>query len=317
MTPTVLLAIAALLGIALDIVFGEPKHLHPLVGFGRCAKWLEKRLNRYQHRPSLSVAMGCVAWSVLILPPVVLLVVLMLRLDAFNTILLNALVMYFCIGFRSLREHMLAICEALKNDDLAAARNATARVVSRDTEHLSHPGIRAAAIESTLENGADAVFAPLFWGILVGAPAVLAYRLMNTLDAMWGYRQPRFVTFGRWAARADDWANFIPARLVACTYAVCGNRVLAFKAWRTQAHLCASPNAGPVMAAGTGALGVRVGGNAIYNGESEMRPQLGLGNVPDDHDILRAIYLVDKSLLLWCALLAIGGGWSAVFVYGF
>ncbi len=317
MTATVLLVIAALLGIALDIVFGEAQRCHPLVGFGRCATWLEKRLNRWQHRPRVSVCMGVFAWSVLVVLPVLFVTLLILRLNALNTVLLNALILYFCIGYRSLREHILAIYQALKAGDIHTARSATGRVVSRDTNVLGHSGIRAAAIESTLENGADAVFAPLFWCVLIGAPAVLAHRLINTLDAMWGYRQPRFLTFGRWAARADDWANYIPARIVAISYALCGNRRLAMKAWRTQAHLCASPNAGPVMSAGAGALTVRVGGDAIYKGERESRPQLGMGNLPDDNDILRAVYLVDKTLLLWSAVLALFGGWSAVFVYGF
>jgi adenosylcobinamide-phosphate synthase len=158
-----------------------------------------------------------------------------------------------------------------------------------------------------LENGSDAVFAALFWFVVAGAPGVVLYRLSNTLDAMWGYRNARFERFGWAAAKIDDLLNYLPARLVALTYALLGRTALALRCWRTQAPLWDSPNAGPVMAAGAGALAVSLGGAAQYHGELHQRPALGAGPAPQARDIERALNLVNGGVLLWLVLLVVWG----------
>ncbi|MNZ78367.1 cobalamin biosynthesis protein [compost metagenome] len=163
-----------------------------------------------------------------------------------------------------------------------------------------------ATTESVLENGSDAVFAALFWFLVAGAPGVVLYRLSNTLDAMWGYRNERFERFGWAAAKIDDVLNYLPARLVALTYALLGKTALALRCWQRQAPQWDSPNAGPVMAAGAGALGVALGGAAIYHGELHVRPDLGEGPAPGARDIERALNLVYGGVLLWLALLLLG-----------
>ncbi|MNN69386.1 cobalamin biosynthesis protein [compost metagenome] len=135
----------------------------------------------------------------------------------------------------------------------------------------------------------------------------MLYRRSNTLDAMWGYRNARFERFGWAAARIDDVLNYIPARLVALTYALLGKTALALRCWRRQAPQWDSPNAGPVMAAGAGALGVALGGPAVYHGELHERPVLGEGPAARAEDIHRAMDLVRQGVLLWLALLIIGG----------
>jgi len=162
-----------------------------------------------------------------------------------------------------------------------------------------------------LENGNDAVFAALFWFAVAGAPGALAYRLVNTLDAMWGYKTPRFYAFGWAAARLDDALNYLPARLTALTYALFGKARQALSCWRQQAPQWDSPNAGPVMAAGAGALGVQLGGVAVYHGQEEIRPQLGAGPAPIAADIDRALTLVHKGVWLWLVLHAATGLWHA------
>ncbi|MDP3138644.1 MAG: CobD/CbiB family cobalamin biosynthesis protein, partial [Burkholderiaceae bacterium] len=172
-------------------------------------------------------------------------------------------------------------------------------IVSRETSQLDASGVAKAGVESVLENGNDAIFGTLFWFALLGGPGAVLFRLANTLDAMWGYRTERFNHFGWAAARIDDGLNWLPARLTALTYAVLGQTRTALACWRTQAPGWESPNAGPVMAAGAGSLGVQLGGAAIYHGAEEIRPPLGCGPAPGAADLERAIRLIQRSLWLW------------------
>jgi adenosylcobinamide-phosphate synthase len=184
-------------------------------------------------------------------------------------------------------------------------------IVSRDTAELDETGVNRATIESLLENGADAVFGALFWFLLAGAPGVVAYRLVNTLDAMWGYRTERFEQFGWAAAKLDDLLNWIPARLTAVGYALAGNRRAAFRCWGGQASGLASPNGGVVMCAGAGSLGVTLGGSASYHGERMDKPLFGCGEVPRVSDIYRALDMLYKSLAIWLSVIVIGSFYFA------
>lgn len=286
-------ALSMLAAVLLDALLGEPRRAHPLVGFGRLAVWIESRFHG-DH-----CAAGALAWGVAVVPAVALLVVLMVLLPAWLASVVGAVVLYLTIGLRSLGEHAQPVAAALALDDLPAARLAVGRMVSRDTPVLNAERVAAAACESVLENGSDAVFGALFWFALLGAPGALLYRLANTLDAMWGYRTPRYRRFGCAAARLDDVLNLVPARLTALTYALCGHTRQALRCWRTQAASWDSPNAGPVMAAGAGALDVRLGGAAPYHGVWEERPWLGCGQAPDAAAITRALGLVRRGVAGW------------------
>lgn len=146
-----------------------------------------------------------------------------------------------------------------------------------------------------------------------GEYPLLLFRLANTLDAMWGYRTPRYLQFGWAAARIDDLLNFLPARLTALSYALLGRTRPALACWRSQAPGWDSPNAGPVMAAGAGALGVRLGGTARYHGHEELRPPLGEGRAPDLAALHGALALVRRGAWLWLAAVATLGvlSWGA------
>ena len=283
-----LILVAALL---LDWLLGEPRRFHPLAGFGRLARGVEGRL----YAPSRKA--GAIAAALLLAPLAALAAWLSVRPGVFGAAF-SVWALYFAVGHKSLHEHARPVVVALRNGDEAAARAGVARIVSRDAETLE---IVPSACESILENGNDGVFGALFWFFCAGAPGAILYRLANTLDAMWGYKDERYRRFGWAAARFDDLLNWVPARLTAFTYALLGDTRLALKCWRDQAPHWDSPNAGPVMAAGAGALGVSLGGPARYRGEWHERPALGAGRDPSADDIERALALVRRGVILWLA----------------
>lgn len=281
--------------VLLDHLLGEPRRMHPLVAFGRLVDRLERWLNHGQSRTR-----GVVAWVLAVLP-LTLLAWVLSSLPGVGWLASLGL-LYLSIGLRSLAEHARPIAAALRAGDLPLARQRVGYIVSRQTDQLDEAEVSKATIESVLENGSDAVFAALFWFAILGAPGAVLYRLANTLDAMWGYRTERFGQFGWAAARLDDVLNYVPARLVALSYALAGRTAQALRCWRTQAPHWDSPNAGPVMAAGAGALNLRLGGAAVYHGQLLVRPELGMGVAPVTGDIDRALRLVYIAVGLWLVL---------------
>nr|WP_227500294.1 adenosylcobinamide-phosphate synthase CbiB [Marinobacter nanhaiticus] len=292
-------AVICLVAVLLDHGLGEPRRWHPVVGFGNLAARVEQRLNS---RPG-SVARGALGLGLLTVPFLVLVWLVTLWLPEPFSWLLEVILLWLTISLRGLAEHGRAVAMPLGQGNLEAAREAVGRIVSRNPKTLSEAGIATAATESMLENGADAVFASLSWFVIAGLPGLLLHRMVNTLDAMWGYRNERFLHFGRFAARLDDVMNWIPARLTAATYALVGKTSLAWQCWRRQGGQWESPNAGPVMASGAGALGVSLGGPAPYSEGMRERPVLGGGPEPTADTIEAAIALVYRGVALWVAVL--------------
>ena len=300
-----ILALKMAAGLLADRVFGEVRRFHPLVGFGRWAGWVERGCRRlfYGANEAGARLAGVLAWALAVLPWAG--IALWLRgVHPHAHWMVDVGLLYLALGGRSLVEHAQAVATPLAAGDLDAARTRVGWIVSRDTSALDAEGVAKAATESVLENGNDAVFGALFWFVLGGGAGALLFRLANTLDAMWGYRTPRYLQFGWAAARIDDVLNFVPARLTALTYALLGRTRRALACWRSQAPAWDSPNAGPVMAAGAGALGVRLGGAAIYHGREEVRPALGEGHGPDGASIVAAVALVRRGAWLWLGVIA-------------
>lgn len=302
-------ALTALLAVLLDRLFKEPPRWHPLVGFG----WLANRVEALFYGPAtaspspLSRRLRGLFSLCLLLGGISLPLWLGLRGMGSHAWLGEAILLYLALGGASLGQHAAEIRAALQAGDLEQAREKVGRIVSRDTAAMDESAVARAGVESVLENGCDAVFGALFWFFVAGAPCAVAYRLANTLDAMWGYKNEHYLHFGWAAARLDDVLNWIPARLTALTYALFGNAPLAWRCWREQARAWESPNAGPVMAAGAGALSVQLGGPAVYHGQPEDRPLLGAGPAPGERDIGRAVTLVQRGLWLWLAVAGIWG----------
>jgi len=309
--PALSVPLTVLAAVSLDRLLGEPRRFHPLSGFGNLVKHVEGIVyGGADISPMSRHVRGIAAVALLLLP----LAALAAWLQQLFGLLFSIVLLYFAIAPRSLGEHARRVVDAFAVGDLPAARQAVGMLVSRDTTKLDEEGVSRATVESVLENGNDAVFGALFWFVVAGAPGALLYRLSNTLDAMWGYRNERYNEFGWAAARLDDVLNFIPARLTAASYALVGHTRSALSCWRQQASLWDSPNAGPVMAAGAGALQVRLGGAAIYHGVLEQRPSLGCGSAVGVADIARAVRLMRHTLYLWLGVIAAGAlliaGWQ-------
>ncbi len=291
-----MLALQLIAAVLIDRWLGEPGRWHPLIGFGRCANWLEARFNSGEVRQ----LKGLLLVLLLVLPPV-LLIAALVQIPVMGE-LIAVLVLWFTLGLESLKRHIQPIVRALLRGDRDEARRLTSYICSRDAAELE---VERTAVESVLENGSDAVFGAIFWFCIAGAPGALAFRLINTLDAMWGYRSERFVHFGWAAARLDDLAGLVPARLTALSYALCGHTRRALRCWRRQAPLHDSPNAGPVMATGAGALGVQLGGLTCYRGRWVDKPVLGEGPAAQPRDLSRALRLVDTALGLWIVFIVL------------
>jgi adenosylcobinamide-phosphate synthase len=294
-----LIATLATASVAIDRWVGEPRRAHPLVGFGSLAMKLEGALNTGRR----GRLFGIFAWLLAVAPPVAFAAWLVSVLPFMLACALHVALLWFALGARSLHDHIAPIGRALAMRDLAQARVLTSRIVSRETSHADEGALSRAAVESALENGNDAIFGALFWFAIFGGPGALAFRLANTLDAMWGYRTPRYLRFGWAAARIDDVLNYLPARLTAASYALLGDTRTAWRCWREQAPRWDSPNAGPVMASGAGSLNVLLGGAAMYHGALEQRPTLGAGHTATAEHVTAALMLVERTIILWLAAL--------------
>jgi adenosylcobinamide-phosphate synthase len=298
------------IALLIDRICGEPKQWHPLVGFGNIANTCEGYLNKTAFTNSRQKVNGIIALVIAVLPIVGLFSLISSALLSYPIahFIYSAVMLYVAVGWHSLIAHANAVIKPLTDNRIDEARLALSMIVSRDTAALDETEIAKAATESVLENGADAIFAAIFWFCMLGVPGVVLYRLSNTLDAMWGYKNNRFLNFGWAAARLDDLLNFIPARLTALSYAVVGDFTTSLRCWQQQGFNWKSPNAGPVMAAGAGAINTCLGGETSYDGKLQFRPVLGpiesAHTLASHQSIQRAGDLVNKSLLLW--LFALG-----------
>lgn len=263
-----------LTGWLLDLFLGDPQRLpHPVVGFGRAISFGEKHLNRGNDR---LLKGGLLAVGLIV--AVYLLTVLLLRLTLFLpfyvTIVVQALLIFFCLSGTTLIREVRMVFQAVDRS-LEEGRKQVARIVGRETSELSAQEVRTAALETLAENLSDGVIAPLFWYVVLGVPGMLAYKMVNTLDSMIGYKNERYVKFGRVAARLDDAANYIPARLTAFLMVVAGGRLSLLKFVRRYGNQHASPNSGYPEAALAGLLDCRFGGPHNYFGERVWKPFIG------------------------------------------
>ena len=285
-------AAGLVLGAALDQLLGDPRRGHPVAAFGRLAAAVERRTWADRRAAGVLHVTALVAGAA----------GLGVALDRGSRgrpalrLLVTAATTWTVLGGRSLQREAQTLARQLAADDVVAARRQIRNLVGRDPSRLDADELARACVESVAENTSDAVVAPLLWGAAAGIPGLLAYRAVNTLDAMVGHRSPRYLRFGWAAARLDDVVNLVPARVsgllgVGLAPLVGGRPADAWRAWRRDAAQHPSPNAGVVEASFAGALGVRLGGTNVYDGVAEDRGTLGGDRAVAVADIARAARL--------------------------
>lgn len=314
---------AVLGGFLLDAVFGDPAWLpHPVVLMGRCITALENHLRTALPKtPQGELVGGGVVAVVLPLGTLAVTGLACHLAAALHPALGLALQMFWCaqaLAAKGLVQESRNVYRELVKGDLPAARRAVARIVGRDTQALTAEGVTKAAVETVAENASDGVIAPLFYMLIGGAPLALTYKAINTMDSMLGYKNEKYLYFGRCAAKLDDAANWLPSRLAALLWvaaaALTGNSARgAWRIWRRDRHNHASPNSAQTESACAGALGVQLAGPAYYFGEYYDKPTIGDPLRPiEPQDILRAnrmmyaesVLALVIGLAVLCAVLA-------------
>ena len=290
---------AVLGGFVLDAIFGDPAWLpHPVVFMGRCISALEKRLRAaLPQTPRGELAGGAVVAAVLPLGTLTVIGLACWGAARLHPTLGLALQMFWCaqaLAARDLVRESMNVYKELQKGDLPAARRAVACIVGRDTQNLTAEGVTKAAVETVAENASDGVIAPLLYMLIGGAPLALTYKAINTMDSMLGYKNEKYLYFGRCAAKLDDIANWLPSRLAALLWiaaaALTGNSARgAWRIWRRDRRNHASPNSAQTESACAGALGVQLAGPAYYFGEYYDKPTIGDPLRPvEPQDIVRA-----------------------------
>lgn len=293
-------------GFLLDKLLGDPLWLpHPVVGFGKLIARCERRGNRGTHRKrngaltavALILLVFLVSWGLLEGAN---------RVHPWLKVILSVVAVFYCLAGKTLIDEVRRVFEAA-DISLEAGRKQVSRIVGRDTSALSDQEVRTAALETLAENLSDGVIAPLFWYFLLGVPGMLAYKMVNTLDSMIGYRNARYKDFGCWAARIDDVANYLPARLTALLMVLVSGHWSLLKFVVHYGRMHASPNSGYPEAALAGILNCRFGGPHDYFGETVYKPFIGSNPRPVNSDDMRRAIRINRLVEGGMVLLMVAG----------
>ena len=310
--------LSMLIALCIDRLFGWPDFLfrrfsHPVVGIGQLISFFERNLNKTGWSSSLRMATGLLTLIFLMMGLTILGFLIVLAIPAGTLgILVTSFLVWPFIAAKSLADHVEAVAEPLKTNDLPSARRAVSMIVGRNSDNLDSNDIARAALESLAENTSDGVTAPLFWGVLLGFPGVLIYKLVNTADSMIGYKSERYRDFGWASARFDDLINYIPARLTSLIYAIISRNTLkVLRITLRDASQHRSPNAGWPETSVAASIGVKLSGPRIYDGIKTNDPWLNSdGRNPTGHDLFSGLRLFDHFLwaitflLLSCSVIS-------------
>ena len=301
-----------LAGWAFEAVFGWPDGLyrivrHPVVWFGAAVRRFDRRFNCPGWPHAARYAAGAATTLLLVSGTAILAFGVSLALpDTLAGGICEALIASSLLASRSLYRHVAAVARPLGQRDLPEARTAVSQIVGRDPSQLDEAGIARAALESLAENASDGVIAPLFWGALFGLPGLAAYKAVNTLDSMIGHNNSQYRAFGGFAARLDDAANFVPARLTGLLISAVSGTGAAFRVMLRDAGRHRSPNAGWPEAAMAGGLGVRLSGPRTYGNRTSPEPWLNADAAdPSADDLRRGLRRYTGAMVLAACLLGL------------
>lgn len=315
-------AAAVFLGFLIDCVLGDPDNLwHPIMGIGSMISFWKKRLRQwFPNTQRGQLWAGVLLWFLVVMPSGVIPYAILYLAGLLHPLARFALETLFCwqiFAAKSLKIAALRVYHALKAGDLPLARKYVSWIVGRDTAELNEAQVTKAAVETVAENTSDGVIAPLCFLLLGGAPLGFAYKAVNTLDSMVGYKNEEFYYFGRFSAKMDDIWNFIPARLSGLLFVLCAKPAGldakgAWRCFRRDRLQHASPNSAQTEAACAGALDVQLAGNAYYFGKLYEKPTLGDGTRPiEPEDIVRTNRLMywtsATAVVVLCAVRALVG----------
>ncbi len=305
----ILLPIVA--GWTLDVMFGDPEQLpHPVVAFGKWITFWEKRLNNGGCRKmkgaifALTSILLVFIIATMVYYAIYMLAAFSLCLSHILFVTISTVLIFFCLAGHTLRKEVMLVFKATERS-VEDGRRQVARIVGRDTDKLTIQECRTAALETLAENLSDGVVAPLFWLMLLGIPGMLAYKMVNTLDSMIGYRTPRYKDFGCWAAHIDDVANYVPARITAFLIILVSpvmHKADKFRFLFKYGNQHASPNSGWPEAALAGILNCRFGGTHDYFGKAFYKPYIGSNNrqlnMQDVYISIKICFIVECTMII-------------------
>ncbi len=302
---------------AFEALLGYPRGLfdkigHPVSWMGRLVEILDHRWNLPNDSSTLQKRKGATTVIVIVGASVLVAIAITAALpDTFAGLCLQALLASSLLASRSLFAHVLAVSRPLEAGHLGGARSALGMIVGRDTAALDEPAMARASLESLAENASDGVIAPLFWGVMFGLPGMVAYKAINTLDSMIGHRSKRYLHFGWFAARLDDVANWLPARLSGCLFCLASARLASFSVMHRDARRHRSPNAGWPESALAGGLGIRLSGPRRYADSVSDEPWLNAeARDPVAADVRRGLWLYGRAMVLSAILLMTLAAWA-------
>ncbi len=263
-----------LIGWSADMLLGDPQWLpHPIIGFGKIISWGERKLN-HKNKRKLKGALFSLLLIALTFGITYIFILFLNRIHLYLGTLISSIIVFYCLAGKTLITEVKNTFLAV-NESLEFGRIHVSRIVGRDTSQLNEQQIKTAALETLSENLSDGVIAPLFWYMLLGVPGMLAYKMINTLDSMIGYKNERYKEFGCWAARIDDVVNYIPSRLTSFMMVIVSGKLSVFSFIRKYSRQHASPNSGYPEAALAGILNCQFGGPNIYFGKIVDKPYIG------------------------------------------
>ena len=277
--------VALVMGYILDLIFGDPYWMpHPVRFIGNLISILEKVIRRFMPKTKRGEYIGGIIFTVMVVSiSMVIPLVIILMAKSINTYLALTVETFMCyqiLATKSLKVESMKVYDELEKNDLPSARKAVSMIVGRDTKDLTFSGVAKAAVETVAENTSDGIIAPMIFIAIGGAPMGFFYKAINTLDSMVGYKNERYINFGRFAAKLDDVVNYLPARISAyqmilSSFFLRYDYKNAFKIYKRDRYNHASPNSAQTESVCAGALDVQLAGNAYYFGKFYEKPTIG------------------------------------------